>query len=217
LRFKATELWQKLPEYQGQDCPTWSEGWLHGFKSRHKIKSRRLFGESGAAQLGEECERIMADIREAARGYDARDVYNMDETGFNWRTVPEISLGTTQHKGGKKDKARITAVMCCNAMGTDRVPIWYIGKAARPTCFRTARIERLDGLGAKWRSNPTAWIDHKIIIEWLRWFDSRVNRPVLLLIDNFLAHELGLRIIEEADGLRFTTVKWLPPNATLIY
>ena len=94
----------------------------------------------------------MADIREAVRGFDAGDVYNMDETGFRWRTVPEISLGTAQHKGGKKDKARITAALCCNATGTDRMPIWYIGKAAQPTCFRTARIRGLDTLGAKWRN-----------------------------------------------------------------
>ena len=94
LRFKATELWQRLPEYQGQDCPNWSEGWLAGFKSRYKIKARRHFGEAAAAQTEEECDRIMADIREAVRGFDAGDVYNIDETGLRWRTVPEISLGT---------------------------------------------------------------------------------------------------------------------------
>ena len=36
----------------------------------------------------------MADIREAVRGFDAGDVYNIDETGFRQRTVPKISLGT---------------------------------------------------------------------------------------------------------------------------
>ena len=131
--------------------------------------------------------------------------------------MPEISLGTEQHKGGKKDKARITAVLCCNATGTDRAPIWYIGTAARPTCFRTARIQGLENLGGKWRHNPTAWIDHSIMEEWLTWFDNRARRPVLLLMDNFSAHELAVRIIQERNGLRFTTVKWLPPNATSIH
>ena len=115
--------------------------------------------------------------------------------------MPEISLDTAQHKEGKKDKARITAAMCCNATGTDRMPIWYIGRAAQPTCFRTARIRGLDSLGAKWRSNPTAWIDHSIMVEWLRWFDNRVNRRVLLLLDNFSAHKLAVRILEETNGL----------------
>ena len=65
----------------------------------------------------------MADIQETARGYNTEDVYNMDETGFNWKAVPDTSLGTLQYSGGKKEKARITAALCCNAVGTDRVPI----------------------------------------------------------------------------------------------
>jgi hypothetical protein len=90
----------------------------------------------------------MADIREEASKYNARDIYNMDEPGYNWKLIPDISLGTSQHSGGKKSKARIIAVFCCNSTGTDRIPIWYIGTAARPTCFRTARIQDLRALGA---------------------------------------------------------------------
>lgn len=146
----------------------------------------------------------MADIQETARRYDAGDIYNMDETGFRWRTVPEISQGTAQHKGGKKDMARITAVMCCNATGTDRMPIWYIGQAAQPTCFRTARIRGLDCLGAKWRSNPTVWVDHSIVVEWLRWSDNRVNRRVLCswitsllmsLLFGFFKRQMGFNLL----------------------
>ena len=37
LRYKATEFWEKLPEYAGKDCPKWTEGWLAGFKKRHEI------------------------------------------------------------------------------------------------------------------------------------------------------------------------------------
>ena len=159
----------------------------------------------------------MADIQETARGYDAGDIYNMDETGFNWKVVPDMSLGISQHAGGKKEKARITAVLCCNATGTDRVPIWYIGKVARPIAFRTARIQSLEKLGVIWRHNPTVWMDHEIMVEWLRWFDTRVGRQVLLLMDNFPAYELGLRLIEEARGLQNVTIKWLPPNATSVY
>ena len=55
------------------------------------------------------------------------------------------------------------------------------------------------------------------MVEWLRWFDARVRRQVLLLIDNFPAHELGLRLIEEARGLRNVTIKWLLPNAISVH
>ena len=53
--------------------------------------------------------------------------------------------------------------------------------------------------------------------DWLRWFDTRVNRQVLLLINNFLAHKLAVQNLEESNRLRFTTIKWLPPNATSVY
>jgi hypothetical protein len=72
----------------------------------------------------------MANIRETGRGFKAQNIFNMDETGLNWKDTPDQSLGTAQHSGGKKDKARIIAVMCINATGTDHIPIWYIRKAA---------------------------------------------------------------------------------------
>ena len=143
----------------------------------------------------------MADIQETARGYDTKNIYNMDETGFNWKAVPDTSLGISQHLGGKKKKAWITAALCYNATGTDLVPIWYIGKAACPVAFRTARIRNLEKLGAVWRYNLTIQIDYEIMIEWLKWFDARVRRPVLLLIDNFPAYKLGLWLIKEASRL----------------
>ena len=89
----------------------------------------------------------------------------MNETGFNWKAVSDMSLGTSQYVGGKKEKTQITAVLYCNATGTDRAPIWYIGKAARPVAFRTAQIQSLEKLGTIWRHNLTVWMDYKIIVE----------------------------------------------------
>jgi hypothetical protein len=81
LRYKATELWSKLPEYQGLECPVWTDGWLIRFKKRHSMKERRRHGEAIDTQLDEECARIIQDIREEAKKYSADCVYNMDETG----------------------------------------------------------------------------------------------------------------------------------------
>ena len=41
LRTKATEFWNALPEYQGLECPKWSDGWLSGFKSRFNFHRRQ--------------------------------------------------------------------------------------------------------------------------------------------------------------------------------
>jgi hypothetical protein len=40
---------------------------------------------------------------------------------------------------------------------------------------------------------------HSIMIEWLKWFDNRAGRPILLLMDNFGAHELAVELLQESD------------------
>ena len=117
----------------------------------------------------------MEDIRKAGEEYEADCVYNMDETGYYWKMKPDRSLSTFEVSGKKKDKARITAALTCNATGTDRLPIWFIGNANRPNCFRAARFTTLDHLGAFWRHNKTAWMNHHIMKEYLRWFNSQMK------------------------------------------
>src|SRR5258705_268162 len=134
LRIKATELWQRLDEYQGQEPPNWSEGWLEGFKSRNNFRRRRKAGESGSVEITEEILARMQEIRDIKAGYLPKDVYNMDETGFCWKRLPNAGLSTSSI-GKKLDKTRITANFCCNEDGTDKLPIWFIGNAARPRCF----------------------------------------------------------------------------------
>ena len=63
-------------------------------------------------------------------------------------------------------------------------------------------------------------MNHYIIKEYLYWFNNQMRikgKKALLLMDNFSAHELGVELIEEAKGLSYTKVMWLPPNATSIY
>ena len=202
LRYKATEFWGKLPEYAGKECPKWTEGWLAGFKKRHSLKERRRFGEAADAELNEDSERIMEEIRQECKKYTADCVYNMDETGYYWKMKPDRSLSTFEESGRKKDKARITVNLTCNALGTDRLPLWFIGKANRPNCFRSERLYSLETLGAHWRHNDTAWMNHHIMKEYLHWFDEKMRiqgKHALLLMDNFSAHELAIEQIEEAN------------------
>ena len=96
----------------------------------------------------------------------------------------------------------------------------HLGKANRPLCFRAANINGLESLGAFWRYNSTAWMVNGIMKEYLRWFDSLMERPTLLLMDSFSAHELGYAIFHgdnATERLKWTTVVWLPPNATSVH
>jgi hypothetical protein len=126
LRLKATEFWNKLPHYQGQVCPSWSDGWFEGFKKRHNVRQRRKVGEAGSVQITEEMSAQMERIRAVRSQFLPQDTYNMDETGFYWKRLPSSGL-TASSIGKKLDKARITANLCCNQDGSDKVPLWFIG------------------------------------------------------------------------------------------
>lgn len=49
-----------------------------------------------------------------------------------------------------------------------------------------------------------------LFIEWFKWFDSRLDRNVLLIIDNCTAH--GKK--EHLPPLNHTTIMFLPLNST---
>jgi hypothetical protein len=62
-----------------------------------------------------------------------------------------------------------------------------------------------------YRHNKKAWMNSAIMVGWLEWFDRRIDgRKVLLLLDNFSAHECALQTLE----LKNVRVEFLPPNTT---
>lgn len=221
LVFKAKEFWGKLPCYAGKEAPKFSNGWLDGFKNRYGIKERRRHGEGASAQVDDESEKIIEEIREQVKEYGPENTYNMDESGYYWKMKPDRSLSTFEAKGTKKAKARITANFCVNASGSDKLPPWFIGTSKRPNCFRAEHLIEIDHLGAVWRSNKSAWMTHYIMKEWLTWFDARMykaGKRALLLMDNFSAHELAVVQMIEKGELKNTKVsKPIPKRSLLIF
>lgn len=208
---KAHQIWQQLPEYANQDPPEFSDGWLQRFKQRHSIKQRIQHGESCSVPKSAESE--MSAIRTLCGGFQEADIYNMDETGLFWRRAVSRGLSSTQQGGIKKDKARITMILCTNYTGSDQLPIWFIGRAQQPHALRGIN---LTAIGAVWRANKKAWMNQSIMKEWLESFYRRIGteRRVLLLMDNFKAHSCGLTLTPPPANIM---VQWLPANATSKY
>lgn len=53
--------------------------------------------------------------------------------------------------------------------------------------------------------------------EYLRWLDNKMRangRKVLLLLDNFSGHELGVQLVGGINGLDNVQIEWLPANTT---
>lgn len=132
--------------------------------------------------------------------------------------IPEHGLATQQFAGTKKEKTRITVHHYVNSTGTNKLPMWTIGKAKKPRCFKAAGSKIVDSLGITYRANSAAWMVTEIMVDWLRWLDRRMyGRRVILLLDNFSAHECAVAILEAlpaGSGLQNTEICWLPPNST---
>ncbi|XP_022851306.1 CENP-B homolog protein 2-like, partial [Olea europaea var. sylvestris] len=184
---------------------SFSSGWLERFKARYGIKSYRRFGESGSVIM-ENIENALPGIRSKLDQFQLKDIYNMDETGLFYRLEADHSLATKQLKGRKKDKERITVVVCCNVDRSDKLPFWVIGKYANPRCFKNVNMNNLN---CKYRSNKKALMTGLLFQDFVGWFDKRMNgKKVFLIIDNCPAHP---KVVE---GLRNVELFFLPPNTT---
>lgn len=96
--------------------------------------------------------------------------------------------------------------------------MWIIGKFKKPRCFKAAGLKSVESLGIRWRANTKAWMFTGIMVEWLKWFDIMMaGRKVILLPDNFSAHEAAVAELEalpQGSGLVNTEICFLPPNST---
>ncbi|MBA0763153.1 hypothetical protein Gotri_012658 [Gossypium trilobum] len=170
IQTKAKELLQKMYGDANFEF-NFSIGWLERFKTRHGIKSYRIFGESGSIIM-ENIEYALPQIRAKLKIFYWKDIYNMDETGLFYRLQAYHSLARKQFEGRKKDKERLTIVVCYNGDGSDKVPLWVISKFANPRCFKHVNI---DNLSCHYRANKTAWMIGLLFKDCVRWFDSRMT------------------------------------------
>ncbi len=170
------------PDFEG------SNGWLDGWRKRHNIKCVALSGEAAGVdpQTVDDWSSRLPSITE---GYELRDIFNADETGLYWRTLPNRSLvgKDEDRKGIKVCKDRITVMLACSATGEKLMPL-VIGRSQNPRCFKSASQYEL---GIKWRFNDKAWMTSSIFKEWCESINNMMllkRRTILLFIDNCAAH-----------------------------
>jgi hypothetical protein len=72
--------------------------------------------------------------------------------------------------GKKKDKFRITLGVACNADGSLKLPLFYIGKSKNPRCFKNVSPPKR---GFYYRNNKKAWMNAQLFEEFVK--------PILLL------------------------------------
>lgn len=199
-----------------------SRGWLDNFKKRHGIRQLKVSGEklsNNEAAVKPFQDKFMDVIRE--QDLSADQIYNADESGLYWRSIPNKTLASASEiraPGSKVSKERITFMPCANVTGTHKLSLLVVGKAQRPRAFATVRK-----LPVHYTGQSSAWVTRPIFMEWLKEhfipevnkFLSKKNLPLkaLLLLDNAPAHPLedDLQSIDENF-----TILYMPPNCTAL-
>ena len=104
------------------------------------------------------------------------------------RMPPDRGLMDKKSSGTKGNKKRLTYAFTANADGSEKLPPFVIGKAAKPRAFQKKTGAQL---GFYYCNNAKAWMIGKIYQEWLQGWDEKLRwegRHILLLQDNFSAH-----------------------------
>ena len=112
----------KLASHLGYTDFKGSEGWLWRFQNRHGLLFNEIqHGEAGDADMAsmapfpEKLTRLMSDEDLALS-----QIYNADETGMFWRSVPkntQVRRSEDKSKGKKSSTERLSVLVGCNATG----------------------------------------------------------------------------------------------------
>jgi len=194
-----------------------STGFVQKWAQRHSLRNVALWGQGGSAiEAARQGEERMAEIRRELAKYDPDHIYNMDETGLQFRCLPNrayIAAGQRRRARGTKAmkaKDRVTLVLACNATGSHKLPIAIIGSAAVPLCFKPPRAS----CPLPYFNQKSAWMDSVVYQKWftsvfVAGVQARTREPVILIVDNCGAH----------TELTHPQVRIcaLPPNVTAIH
>ncbi|MBA0736687.1 hypothetical protein Gogos_010207, partial [Gossypium gossypioides] len=211
IQTKAKELLLKMYDDANSEF-NFSIGWLERFKTRHGIKSYRRFSESGSIIM-KNIEYALPQIRAKLKIFYSKDIYSMDETGLFYRLQAYHSLARKQLEGRKKDKERLTVVVCCNGDGSDKVPLWVIGKFANLIRFKHVNI---DNLSCHYQANKTAWMIGLLFKDFVRWFDARMTADKIYyqrrfysnILERYEKREINPEKTNVLDAIPFINVAW---------
>jgi hypothetical protein len=185
-----------------------SNGWLYCFCRRNNIHQVKFQGERGSVDQSI-VDSYRTHLPSLVKGYQERDIYNMDESGLFWRALSDKTLAPTSKEcaGGKRSKERITVSLCCNMIGEFEKAV-VIGKSARPRAFKN--IKKLEYLPVTWLHNKKAWMTTALFTQWVKGFDRRMRtqgRKVILFLDNAPVHPKALHLTN-------VKLQFFPPNTT---
>ena len=165
-------------------------GWIGSFCRTYGIKEHRKHGESAFVDL-EAIANEHVQMQSILSCYSRKDTFNFDETSFYSFVPPNRGLCTKAMAGRKEENFRIMVGLACNADGSEKWPLIFIGFLRKPCCFKSHTAA---SMGIYYRNNKTAWMTRLLFEEWIKGMDLEMhqqNRNVCLTMDNFSTHKIA--------------------------
>eukprot|EP00731_Ephydatia_muelleri_P026385 Em0018g485a len=198
-----------------------SHGWLAKWKKRHGVFSVHLHGEAGGADQ-QDVARAQRELPDILSHYRPDDIFNFDETGLYYRQAPDRTLTTTTDvRGFKKVKDRITVGLAVNVCGTERLKPIVIHKYKRPRCFGNSFNP---DIVVSYYYNKKAWMRSEVFTDWSKKVNEQFlsqQRNCVMLLDNASSHGVAdtlLTKVGSLDAFRLSNLLllFLPLNCTSV-
>jgi hypothetical protein len=155
-------------------------------------------------------EQLMIPIRDTIQSLNIpiSRIWNWDETGLFYRSMPTYTLARASDTGAgeKHQKNRITLMPIVNSDGSERKLV-VIRKSKSP---KGTSPEFRENHGIKYFYNKKAWMNFSIFLDILKSFESKINEPTILILDNFSSHVKDLDLLDFQHLIPI----FLPPNTT---
>ena len=138
MRQKAVRLHEEINYSRTEDSKLgmkFTVGWLSKFQKRWNLRSRRMHGESGDADM-ESVRDCLPSLASLVQSYQPNDEWNADETGLYYQMPPDRTISHAALPGRKKAKVRITLLVCSKASRKGKFPLMIIGQARKLRAFK---------------------------------------------------------------------------------
>ena len=142
-----------------------SEHWARRIEThilnRLKLREIRKHGEAGSVDI-EDVKQEQARMKELLARFRPEDCWNADESALFAFAPPDRGLSQKQISGKRANKFRVTLCFACNADGSQKRDLFFIGKSKKPRCFGR---QGPNARGFYYRSNKTAWMTASLFEE----------------------------------------------------
>ncbi|XP_037567787.1 tigger transposable element-derived protein 4-like [Dermacentor silvarum] len=147
-----------------------SDGWFHHFRNRRDLIFLSVCGEAKAVDAETCTVWRNAALLDHLNRYAPFDIFNADETALFIKLLPDktITYNGGVCAGGKSSKERVTVLLGANMTGTEKIPLFVIGKSQKLRCFRNIRT-----LPADYAANKKARMTGELFKQWLRKLDQK--------------------------------------------